>query len=130
MLVTLRRHASEVTALHTCGLCDRHVPEGLQDHLIAGQPGGASCEIALCACCAKTLVALHDHVGAEVSLLVQNTPPNVAGLLGVPEAQRRAHDPHVPHDVAPAQADSSAQVDVAREHLVEAARALSRAETR
>jgi hypothetical protein len=86
-LLTLQRQAPVAPGATNCVLCDTSIAGILQDHLLAGQPGTALPQGAICQACGEALARMTDRFGPEICVLVQERGPAVDSLVGGPAAR-------------------------------------------
>jgi hypothetical protein len=86
-LITLHRQAPIAPDAAQCRLCDAPIAGTLQDHLLAGEPGTAQLEAAICQHCGETLGRLVEVFGPALSFVVRERPQAVASLIGGPAAR-------------------------------------------
>jgi hypothetical protein len=94
-LLTLLRQAPPAPGAATCRLCDRPIAATVvQDHLLAGQPGPAHLEAAICHRCGGMLRRLVRIAGPELCVVLHEHRQAVDGLIGGPAVRSAAARRH------------------------------------
>jgi hypothetical protein len=83
-LLTLQRQAPVAPGATNCDLCDTPIAGIVQDHILAGQPGTALLQAAICQSCGEALARVADRFGPDMCVLVLERGPAVESLVGGP----------------------------------------------